>query len=81
MYESHWDQLKNAIEGLIEVAPAKSVVVVESDESFDAAKLPFPEQWRIRQYAPAQIAVYRPDSIGICNDENNDDQLRSDQND
>lgn len=42
---------------LIQRAPPGSRLVVESDERFDPAELPRAEQWVVRQYPPAVIAL------------------------
>ena len=47
------------IAGLLAAAPARSVLVVEADARFDLATLPAPEEWQIRTYPPAVIAIYR----------------------
>ena len=40
------------------VAPSASHIVVETDERFDVAALPAANQWDVRTYAPAIIAIY-----------------------
>ena len=84
LFADHQPQLISMLEGFLNLAPADSILVVESDESFDPAKLPRqsdgstrPEpsecgtqpdesespnaipHWRVRQYPPAQIAIWR----------------------
>ena len=60
LYVDQPDDLLVMIKGLIDAAPAGSLFVVESDDRFDAGELPYPDKWRVRQYAPALIAVLRP---------------------
>ncbi len=44
---------------LLDAAPPGSQFMVESDERFDFALLPFPEQWDVRRYYPALVGIYR----------------------
>ena len=53
------DDLLDLLARLIELAPAQSLIVVESDQRFDPAQLPRADQWDVRQYAPAQLAVLK----------------------
>jgi 16S rRNA (guanine966-N2)-methyltransferase len=41
----------------VEIAPAGSQIVVEADERFDKRSLPDAEQWDVREYPPAVIAI------------------------
>jgi 16S rRNA (guanine966-N2)-methyltransferase len=41
-------------------SPPESVLVVESDHSFDTELLPDSKAWRVRDYAPARVSVIRP---------------------
>ncbi|HMP78674.1 MAG TPA: RsmD family RNA methyltransferase, partial [Pirellulaceae bacterium] len=59
LYQTQREELMAMIESLLAAAPLQSVMVVESDESFDCSQLPRASEWRIRQYRPAQIAVWR----------------------
>jgi 16S rRNA G966 N2-methylase RsmD len=45
--------------GLIDASPAKSVIVVESDDRFDFKLLPRPEKWDVRPYPPAVVGILR----------------------
>jgi 16S rRNA (guanine966-N2)-methyltransferase len=45
--------------GLIAAAPAKSILVVESDDRFDFKLLPQPEKWDVRPYPPAVVGILR----------------------
>jgi len=47
------------IERLTEAAPDDSIVVVEADNRFDFAKLPHPDDWRVRSYPPAVVGILR----------------------
>jgi 16S rRNA (guanine966-N2)-methyltransferase len=44
---------------IVSLAPEGSTIVVESDEAFDVTKLPGPEEWNVRTYAPAVISLRR----------------------
>ncbi|HND53582.1 MAG TPA: RsmD family RNA methyltransferase [Pirellulaceae bacterium] len=45
------------IEALWQIAPPDSILVVESDERFDPERLPRPDAWIARTYAPAIISI------------------------
>ncbi len=51
--------LLEIIEKILAIAPPGSVVAVESDDRFDPAELPNHEQWNVRPYPPAVIALRR----------------------
>ncbi len=53
------DDLLEMIRQLAAVAPAGSTLAVESDERFDPAELPDAEEWNVRAYPPAVIAIRR----------------------
>ena len=59
LYVDKKEQLVLMLKGLIAAAPEESLVVVESDERFAIEDLPEPDDWKVRQYAPAQICVLR----------------------
>lgn len=61
LFERRADELVEMVRSLIEVAPAKSIFVVESDDSFDPSTLPEADAWRIRHYPPALLCILRPD--------------------
>jgi len=61
-YSERKDELLDSISQFKKNAPPNSLIVVESDESFDPAELPDADQWKTRQYSPARIAVWRDDS-------------------
>jgi 16S rRNA (guanine(966)-N(2))-methyltransferase RsmD len=58
-FVQHKADLLASLGNLMQVAPAGSLIVVESDERFSPADLPDPEAWRIRHYAPATLSVWR----------------------
>ncbi len=60
-YIDRWDALQAMIAGLVEVAPAESVFLVESDNRFDPTLLPQNEDWDVRHYTPARVAVLKKD--------------------
>jgi hypothetical protein len=45
--------------GLVERAGAGSIFVVEADRRFDVTELPDAQRWKVRQYPPAVVAIYR----------------------
>jgi 16S rRNA (guanine966-N2)-methyltransferase len=53
------DDMLRLIAGLREAAPTDSIFVVESDERFDTGDLPEADQWDVRVYPPAVVAIYR----------------------
>ena len=59
MFVDQTDSLMALIGSLIELAPAESIFVVESDQRFDPTQLPDHASWDVRQYVPAQIAVLK----------------------
>lgn len=58
-YVDRWDELQILIESMFDAAPEQSVFVVESDDRFDPRQLPDADAWEVRQYAPAQVAIYK----------------------
>lgn len=52
-------ELTGMMEALIDAAPDESLFVVESDSRFRAELLPRQNEWKVRQYSPAQISVLR----------------------
>ena len=59
LYVQREEDMIGLIEGLIDAAPAASIFVVESDERFDFARLPQPDAWKCRVYAPAFVGLFR----------------------
>lgn len=58
-YVDRRQEMLDLLGGLIHEAPEESVFVVESDERFDFALLPQPDDWAVRKYPPAVIGIYR----------------------
>jgi 16S rRNA (guanine(966)-N(2))-methyltransferase RsmD len=63
LYVEREADLLQLLDGLIRAAPAGSLVVVESDERFDAGRLPYADAWKVRQYSPAQICILHVNRI------------------
>ena len=60
LYAERADDMLELIRSLWEAAPPASVFVVEADARFDSNSLPDPDSWRVREYNPAIIHVWRP---------------------
>lgn len=61
-YDSYIDRsadLITLLSSLTNLCPPGSLMVVESDARFDQALLPNPENWSIREYSPAIIAIQK----------------------
>jgi 16S rRNA (guanine(966)-N(2))-methyltransferase RsmD len=58
-YVQQRDKMLSLLGGLIDLAPADSMFVVEADDRFDFGQLPQPQSWDIRAYLPALIGIYR----------------------
>lgn len=56
-YVNRTDDMLALIRQMIDEAPPASRIVVESDQRFDAARLPEPGRWDVRQYPPAQVGL------------------------
>jgi 16S rRNA (guanine966-N2)-methyltransferase len=56
-YVERKEQMLTLISTLFAEAPPESWIVVEADERFDMALLPHPDDWDIRSYPPAEIAM------------------------
>ena len=54
------EPILDLIHRMMAAAPPESVFVIESDQRFDLKSLPDSDSWKIREYAPAVIAVQRP---------------------
>ncbi len=59
LYQERGTELLGLIQQFQQVAPNESLMMVESDATWDANQLPQSEKWRTRQYPPAQISVWR----------------------
>ncbi len=55
-YVERTEEVLQLLTSLMGRMPAKSVMVVESDERFDAGQLP--GEWDIRVYPPAKLAIF-----------------------
>jgi len=53
------DEMLALVETVLTPAPPQSIVVVEADQRFDFTALPQAEEWRIREYRPAVVGLYR----------------------
>jgi 16S rRNA (guanine966-N2)-methyltransferase len=51
--------LMAAVRTLLACSPPGSILAVEADTDFDPTKLPEPDDWDVRPYPPALIAIYR----------------------
>lgn len=69
LFERRAADLVELMRSLIEVAPPKSIFVVESDEQFDPRGLPDFDSWRIRHYPPALLCILRPSLADSAIDE------------
>ncbi|OHB73268.1 MAG: hypothetical protein A2V70_20165 [Planctomycetes bacterium RBG_13_63_9] len=58
-YVDRTDQMLDLIGGLMRLAPANSIFVVESDGRFDFRLLPDAEAWDVRSYPPAVVGIRR----------------------
>lgn len=58
-FDERRDELITMLESLLTLAPPESLMVVESDQQFSPQHLPQSDQWEVRQYSPAQIAVLK----------------------
>jgi 16S rRNA (guanine966-N2)-methyltransferase len=56
-FVSRRDEILQLIDQLYQHAPAGSTLVVEADERFNMADLPYPESWNVREYPPAVVAI------------------------
>lgn len=58
LYEQRAAALRSLLGGVLDAAPAGSLVAVEADRRFDFDQLPDAAAWDIRRYAPAMIGIY-----------------------
>jgi 16S rRNA (guanine966-N2)-methyltransferase len=58
-YVSRAEEMLDLIAGVIQAAPADSLVIVEADDRFDFLTLPDPQAWDVRSYPPAVVGIYR----------------------
>ncbi|MEE3371427.1 MAG: RsmD family RNA methyltransferase [Planctomycetota bacterium] len=57
-YRDRWEQLRPLLSQCQRVAPAGSLLIVESDLDFATGTLPLPETWDTRSYSPAQVSIH-----------------------
>lgn len=57
LYVTRWEAMLGLLDQLVALAPRSSLLVVESDQRFDAARLPRSCVWDVRAYPPAVLAV------------------------
>ena len=64
-FRDRLDDLCQLLARCQQATPADSLLVVESDRSFDPASLPLADSWDTRSYPPSQISIHtvppRPD--------------------
>jgi 16S rRNA (guanine(966)-N(2))-methyltransferase RsmD len=58
-YVDRDENMLRLIQRWADIAPPGSQIVVEADERFDMTRLPAADQWDVRQYLPAVVAVLR----------------------
>jgi 16S rRNA (guanine966-N2)-methyltransferase len=58
-FSEHKDEMLELIGKLASLAPAGSLLAVESDERFDTSELPGADEWNVRAYPPAVISLLR----------------------
>jgi len=63
-YVDRQEPMLDLIASLLAAAPAASAMVVESDERFDFKLLGDSQEWDIRTYAPASVAICRTGIAG-----------------
>lgn len=59
LYREQEAEMLEMIEGMLNAAPLDSILVVESDESFNLKLLPQAESWESRLYVPAVVSVFK----------------------
>ena len=57
-YHDRWEELEQLLSQCQRLAPAGSLLIVESDLNFATDALPLPETWDTRSYSPAQVSVH-----------------------
>lgn len=58
-YVDRADDMRELIQNICQAAPEDSAIVVEADGRFDEELLGNPDEWDIRTYAPAVVAIHR----------------------
>jgi len=59
LYRERTEDMLGLVAACMDHAPAGSCVVVEADEAFDYGRLPRPDTWDVRRYAPAVLGIWR----------------------
>jgi 16S rRNA (guanine966-N2)-methyltransferase len=59
LYAEQCDAVLALLNVLLDHAPQESIFVVEADEHFDLRRLPQPDDWFVREYPPAVLAILR----------------------
>lgn len=59
LYEERQQDILAMLENLLAVAPPSSIFVAEFDSKFSEKKLPQPQQWTTRKYAPAIVSILK----------------------
>lgn len=62
LYGERSDDMLLLVEELRTLAPPESMLVVEADESLDFSRLGDAEAWRVREYHPAVVGLYRKEN-------------------
>jgi 16S rRNA (guanine966-N2)-methyltransferase len=57
-YVTRAEEMLELIGGLVTSAPPGSLFAVEADNRFDFGRLPDPDRWDVRQYAPAVVGIW-----------------------
>lgn len=60
LFDRRADDLIAIVTALRDAAPPDSLIVVESEDTFDPRRLPDPDFWRTRRYPPALLSILRP---------------------
>ena len=63
-YVDRRDEVLKVLDDLLAQAPLRSILIVEADRRFDFEQLPNPDQWRVREYNPAVVGIYRTGTPG-----------------
>ena len=51
------EDFQQLIQTICKLAPPQSLLVLETDQHLDLARLPWPDQWDIRNYLPAVLGI------------------------
>ncbi len=56
-YTERWTDMEQLILTVCRLAPPQSLLVLETDEHLDLARLPWSDQWDVRTYPPAVLGI------------------------